>query len=91
MLTLQMFFLSKLAIKRPDYIKINDYVIKLVDNQYHFYGSINSLGLIELEILKIYIENNLANGFIRPSKFPTEALIFFDNKPDRSLQLYINY
>ena len=31
---------------------------------------------MELEILKAYIKNNLANGFIRPSKFSAKALIF---------------
>ncbi len=38
-----------------------------------------------------YIKNNLANGFIRPSKSPTETLILFDKKPDGSLQLCVDY
>ena len=46
---------------------------------------------MELEILKIYIKNNLANKFIRSSKFLVKTPIFFDKKLDRSLQLYINY
>ncbi len=46
---------------------------------------------MELMILKIYIENNLANVFIRLSKFSTRASIFYDRKLDRSLQLCIDY
>ena len=39
----------------------------------------------------VYIETNLANGFIRPSKSPTSALILFERKLDSFFQLYINY
>ena len=46
---------------------------------------------MELEILKTYIENNLANGFIRPSKSPAGAPIFFDWKPDNNLCLCVDY
>ena len=46
---------------------------------------------MELEILKAYIENNLANGFIRPFKSPVGVPIFFDKKPDNSLRLYVKY
>lgn len=55
------------------------------------YGPIYSLKPLELAILKIYIEKNLANGFIRPFKSPIKALIFFNKKLDRSLRLYIDY
>ena len=46
---------------------------------------------MELETIKIYIKNNLANGSIRPFKSPIRALIFFDKKLHGSLRLYINY
>ena len=52
---------------------------------------IYSLGLVELETLKTYIETNLANGFIRLFKSPAGASILFDRKPDRSFCLYVNY
>ncbi len=55
------------------------------------YGPIYSLGPVELETLKSYIENNLANGFIWPSKFSAGALILFNKKPDGSLRLCVNY
>ena len=52
--------------------------------------AIYSLGLIELKILKTYIENNLANNFIRLSKSFIRVPIVFDKKSDKSLRLYIN-
>ena len=42
-------------------------------------------------MLKTYIEINLANGYIRPSKFPAGASILFDWKPDASLRLCEDY
>ena len=62
-----------------------------MDGQQPFYGPIYSLKPVELEILKIYIELNLANRFIKPSKLPTEAAIFFNQKSNGSFHLYINY
>ena len=44
-----------------------------------------------LKTLKIYIETNLANSFIRPSKSLTGALILFIRKKDGSFQLCVNY
>ena len=84
-------FFLKLAVKLPKHTRINEYTIKLVDDWQSLYGPIYSLGLVELEILKAYIENNMANGFIMPSKSPVKALIFFDKKPDGSLRLYMDY
>ena len=46
---------------------------------------------MELETLKAYIETNLANEFIRPSKSPAGAPILFDQKSDGSLRLYVDY
>ena len=46
---------------------------------------------MELETLKAYIENNQINSFIRPSKSPARAPIFFDKKPNGSLRLCVNY
>jgi hypothetical protein len=41
--------------------------------------------------LKDYIEENLAKNFIRYSKFPAGAPIFFVKKKDGSLQMYVDY
>ena len=46
---------------------------------------------MELETLKTYIETNLANGFIRPSKSPAGAPILFERKLDGSLWFCVNY
>lgn len=77
--------------KLSKHIGINNYSINLINDKQLFYGPIYSLGLVELETLKLYIEINLANCFIRLSKLLTNALILFICKKDNSLWLYINY
>ena len=85
-------FSPDLASKLPEHTGINDHAIELVDGcQQPPYGPIYSLGPVELETLKAYIETNLANGFIKPSKSSAGAPILFDRKSDGSLQLCINY
>ena len=84
-------FSPKLAIKLSKHTGINDHAIQLVDDQQPPYNSIYSLSPIELEMLKAYIKNNLANGFIGPFMSPAKALILFDKKPDGSLRLYVDY
>ena len=70
---------------------INKHAIELEEGKQLPFRPIYSLGLVELETLKTYIETNLTNGFIRFSKFPAKASILFDRKPDRNLRLYIDY
>ncbi len=84
-------FLPKLAAELLEHTRINDHAIELVDDRQPLYGPIYSLGPVELETLKAYIENNLASGFIRPSKSPTGAPILFNKKPDGSLRLCVDY
>ena len=50
--------------KLLEYIRINNYTIKLEKNKQLLFSSIYSLQPIKLETLKIYIKTNLANGFI---------------------------
>lgn len=57
---------------------MNNYVIKLEDCKQLPYGPIYSLGLVELEILKTYIETHLKTRFIQSSKSSSGMLIFFD-------------
>lgn len=80
-----------MAIELLDYISINNYAINLVNDQQLFYSYIYNLSLVELKILKTYIENNLANSIIKFFKFFVWVSIFYDQKPDKSLQLYIIY
>ena len=84
-------FFPELASELSEHIGINDYAIKLVDDWQPPYGPIYSLRQIKLEILKTYIKTNLANGFIRSSKSIARVSIFFDKKPDSSLQLCVDY
>ena len=84
-------FSEKLAKVVRERTKINKHAIKLKDGKQPPYGPIYSLGPVELETLKTYIETNLANGFIRPSKSPAGAPILFVRKPDGSLRLCVDY
>ena len=85
-------FSSNLASELFEHTRINNYAIKLVDGyQQPPYGSIYSLGPMELEIPKAYIETNLANDFIRPSESPASAPILFNRKSNGSLRLCVNY
>ena len=70
---------------------INNNIIKLEEDKQPLFGLIYSLRLVKLEILKIYIKINLANGFIWPFKSFTRVFILFDEKLDKSFCLYINY
>ena len=71
-------FSLDLASKLSKYTKINNYNIKLVDGQQLSYKPIYSLGPVELETLKAYIETNLVNGFIKSSKLFAGTSILFD-------------
>ena len=85
-------FSLDLASKLLKYNEINDHAIDLVEGcQQPPYGPIYSLGPVELETLKAYIETNLAHGFIRPFKSPVGTPILFDRKSDGSLRLCVNY
>ena len=84
-------FFPELASELSEHTGINDHAIELVNDQQSPYGPIYSLGPVELKILKTYIKTNLANGFIRPSKSPAKAPIFFDKKLVKSLQLCVDY
>ena len=83
-------FSLDLAFKLPKHTGINDHAIKLVNGQQPPYRPIYSLGPVELETLKAYIETNLANKFIRPSKSPAVAPIMFNRKSDGSLRVCID-
>ena len=85
-------FSLDLASELSEHSGINNHATELVDGcQQPPYGLIYSLGPVELETLKAYIETNLANGFIRPSKSPAGAPILFDRKSDGSLRLCVDY
>ena len=84
-------FSAENAVELSKNTGMNKHAIKLEESKQPPFSLIYNLGLVELEILKTYIKMNLANGFIWPSKSPTEAPIFFDRKPDKSLHLCMDY
>ena len=84
-------FSAENAAELPENTGMNEHAIKLEEGKQSPFGPIYSLGPVELETLKTYIETNLANGFIQPSKFPAGAPILFDRKLDGSLRLCVDY
>ena len=75
----------------PENTGMNEHTIKLEEGKQPPFGPIYSLGPVELETLKTYIETNLVNGFIHPFKSPTGVSILFNRKSDGSLCLRVNY
>ena len=84
-------FLVQNISKLPKNTEMNEHTIKLEKSKLPPFGLICSLRPVELETLKIYIKTNLANDFIRPSKFLVRALVLFNKKLDESLCLCVNY
>ena len=70
---------------------VNKHAIKLEGGKQLPYGHIYSLRPVELKTFKIYIETNLANGFIRALKSLAGAPILFVRKSNSSLCLCVNY
>lgn len=71
-------FPKKNSTKFLEYIRINDYFIKLKKDKQLFFRPIYSLKPVELKILKIYIKINLVNNFIQLFKFFSRVFIFFN-------------
>ena len=55
------------------------------------YGPIYKQSEAELRVIKAFIDEYLAKGFIRPSQSPAGAPIVFAKKKDGSLRLCVNY
>ena len=75
----------------PERIGVNEHAIVLEEGNQPSYRPIYSLGLIELEIFKTYIEINLTNNWIRASNSPASATILFIYKPNGNLCLCVYY
>ena len=72
------------AVEVYKHTSINDHLIDLIDGKQPLYGPIYSLGLVELKMLKTYIETNLTNNFIQLSQLLGDALILFIKIKDDS-------
>lgn len=84
-------FLSKFVVELLKHTGINNHAIELENSKWPLYGLIYSLRPVELETLKALIKTNLANGFIKPSKLLTGALILINYKPDKNFCLCVHY
>ena len=84
-------FSTASAVELPEYTRINNHFINLLDDKQLPYGPIYSLRLVELEILKTYIKANLASSFSKLSKSPTAPLILFVQKKDGNLRPCVDY
>ena len=55
------------------------------------FGPLYTLSELELKALREWLDENLAKGFIQPSKSPAGAPILFVKKKDGSLRLCVDY
>ena len=83
-------FEKKNAERLPEH-RLYDCPIDLVEGASPPFGPIYGLSEPELVALRTYIDENLANGFIRHSKSPVGAPILFVKKKDGSLRLCVDY
>ena len=75
----------------PEQTNVDEHAIKLEKSKQPLYGPIYSLGPVELNPYKSYIETNLANGFIQTSKSLAGALILIIHKSNDRFCLCVNY
>src|SRR5260221_9989332 len=75
-----------LAPHRPYNLKIN-----LEEGAKPFHGPIYSLSPPELSALREFLEENIKNGFICPSKLPWGSPVLFMKKKDSSLRLCMDF
>jgi len=68
-----------------------DHSIELIDNQQPPWGPIYSFSEDELKTLREHLNENIAKGFIVPSKSPCDAPVLFVKKKDGSLRLCVDY
>jgi len=77
---------NALAPHRPYDLKIN-----LEEGVKLFHGLIYSLSPLELTVLREFLEENVRNGFICPSKSPWGSPVLFVKKKDGSLCLCVDF
>ena len=69
-----------------------DHQIELTKEEHNLgYSPLYKMTTKELEIVKKYLIDNLAKGFIKPSQAPFTTLVLFAKKPSGGLQFYIDF
>jgi hypothetical protein len=69
----------------------HDLAIELTDGKQLPWGPIYNLSAKELDTLRSYLNVQLKWGWIRPSKSPAGAPVFFVPKKDGTLQLCVDF
>ena len=67
-----------------------DHTIPLIEGKQPPFGPLYGMSLDELKVLRKYLDDNLAKGFIRPSSSPAAAPILFVRKPGGGLRLCVD-
>src|SRR5258707_5251765 len=71
--------------------RLYDLKINLEEGMKPFHRPIYVLSLPELTVLREFLEENVQNGFIHPSKSPWGSLVLFIKKKDGSLCLCVDF
>ena len=82
---------SKLESERLPTRKPYDHAIDLEPGKVPPFTKIYPLAPAERDALKEFVEENLRKGYIRPSKSPAAAPVFFVKKKDGTLRLVVDY
>ena len=83
-------FSHQKANKLPTH-KPYDHKIKFIKNKQPGYGPLYSISQGELQVLKKFLDENLAKGFIRASSSPAATPVLFVRKPGKGFRLCVNY
>ena len=68
-----------------------DFVIELQPGTSPIYMTPHKMAPVELQELKVQLQDLLDKGFIRPSTSPWGAPVLFSKKKDKTLRLCIDY
>ena len=83
-------FSRKEADKLPPH-RPYDHTIPLAPGKEPPFGSLYNMSRDELQVLKNYLEEHLAKGFIRASSSPAASPVIFVRKPGGGLRLCVDY
>ena len=82
---------SKVESERLPRRKPYDHAIDLEPGKTPTYSKIYPLAPAERDALSEFVEDNLRKGYIRPSKSPAAAPVFFVKKKDGTLRMVVDY
>ena len=71
--------------------RVVDFIIKLHLGTLPISMTLHRMAPVELQELRVQLQELLDKGFIRPSTSPWGAPVLFSKKKDKTLRLYIGY